>query len=103
MRRDDPDLLRDRVSSMRSVRRLLAEVAPAAVRRAAEVKFLRHDLGSYFRELAESPAAFVGDFVSIVGGFVDESPESAVDQLPAHLRIGYSSSVVAGRLSSWNT
>jgi CDP-glycerol glycerophosphotransferase len=89
MRRDDPVLLRDRVGSMRSVRRLLAELAPAAVRQAAEVKFLRHDLGSYFRELEETPTAFLRDFVSIVGGFVDGSPDSAVDQLPAHLRVGY--------------
>ena len=89
MRRDDPDLLRDRISSMRSVRRLLAGVAPAAVRQTAEVKFLRHDLGSYFRELEETPTAFLRDFVSIVGAFVDGSPDSAIDQLPAHLRVGY--------------
>ena len=89
MRRDDPELLRDRVASLQRVRRLLAEVAPAAVRRAAEDKFLRHDLGSYFRELEGTTRAFQRDFVRVVGEFLDGSPTSIVDQLPTQLRVGY--------------
>lgn len=89
MRRDDPNLLRDRVGSLQRVRRLLREVAPAPVRRAAETKFLRHDLGSYFRELEDTPLTFQHDFVRLVREFIDESPTNIIDRLPPHLRIAY--------------
>lgn len=89
MRRDDPDLLRDRVASLQNVRRLLGDVAPARVRRAAETKFLRHDLGSYFRELENTPPAFQREFVRIVREFIGDSPDTVVDRLPHYFRVAY--------------
>lgn len=89
MRRDDPRLLADRVLSLQRVRRLLAAIAPAAVRRAAETKFLRHDLGSYLPDLEDAPPDFSRDFVRIVRPFLEESPDSVVDRLPPHLRVAF--------------
>ena len=89
MRRDDPNLLRDRVASLQSVRRLLRELAPTPVRTAAEFKFLRYDLGSYFRELEDTRPGFQDDFVHLVKEFLDGSPGNVVDRLAPHLRVAY--------------
>ncbi|HEY5786643.1 MAG TPA: CDP-glycerol glycerophosphotransferase family protein [Microlunatus sp.] len=90
MRRDDPDLLRDRVASLQRVRRLLSDdAAPTPVRTAAEFKFLRYDLGSYFRELEDTQHEFQDDFVHLVQGFLDGSPGNVVDRLAPHLRVAY--------------
>lgn len=89
MRRDDPDLLPDRVASMQRVRRFLAEGAPASVRRAAEAKFLRQDLGNYLRDLEHEPVEFQRAFVRWVQPFVADSPTGVLDQLPPQLRAAY--------------
>lgn len=89
MRRSDPDVLRDRVDSLRRVRRVLGELAPPSVRRAAEVKFLRHDLGSYLRDLEDMEPEFQAAFVRITAGFVESSPAEVVDRLPPHFRVAY--------------
>ena len=89
MRRDDPGNLVDRVESLRCARRLLREVAPPSLRRAAEHKFLRHDLGSYFRDLEDMQPDFQNLFVRLVREFVESSSIDVVDTLPPHLRVAY--------------
>ncbi|MFT4165533.1 MAG: CDP-glycerol glycerophosphotransferase family protein [Microlunatus sp.] len=89
MRRDDPELLPDRMQSIQRVRRLLADGAPASIKRAAEAKFLRQDLGIYLRDLEHTPGEFQREFVRLAQPFVAASPADVVEGLPPHLRAAY--------------
>jgi CDP-glycerol glycerophosphotransferase len=89
MRRDDLANLSHRIASLQRVRCVLRELSTPAVQQAAEVKFLKQDLGLYLTELEYAPPDFQEHFVRVVREFVADSPETSRQRLTPAQRIAY--------------
>jgi CDP-glycerol glycerophosphotransferase len=83
------DNLEDRMTSLRAVTALLADLGTPRLRKAAAYKALANDIQLYLRDLLRADRAYQERFVELVGDYLDDVPVTVTRTLPPQLAVEY--------------